>query len=395
MGAFGRQRQQAAKFMILNLGINASRARSGGAIAHLVGVLQEAKPQDFGIGQIHVWSYSKLLAELPSRPWLIKHTPSELEGPLFRQLWWERISLPRELRQAGCAILLNVDAGSVCRFGPAVTMSRDMLSYEPVEMGRYSIGKEKLRLIALRYVQNMALRSADGVIFLTRYAARIIQQSCGPLKNVAYIPHGVGTAFHADVRTNISPAETPVRCLYISNALPYKHQWHVVEAVALLRQRGHDLRLELVGGGEGAAQARLEATIAKLDPDRKFVTQHNFVPQHTLPEFLGDAHIFIFASSCENMPNTLVEAMAAGLPIACSDRGPMPEVLEDGGMYFDPENAESIAAAVIDLVDDPDKRIRLAKRARQLAVQYSWNRCANETLSFIAQTSARLNRNNP
>ena len=377
--------------MIFNLGINASRARSGGAIAHLVGVLQDARPQDFGIGQVHVWSYSKLLAALPDRPWLVKHAPSQLEGSLVRQLWWERFSLPQELHQSACAILLNVDAGSVCRFRPAVTMSRDMLSYEPREIDRYSFGKGKLRLIALRHVQNMALRSADGVIFLTRYAARIIQQSCGPLKNVAYVPHGVGTVFHADVRKYLSLPETPIRCLYISNALPYKHQWHVVEAVALLRQRGYDLRLDLVGVGEGNAQSRLETTIARCDPKREFVTQHGFVPQNTLPQFLSAAQIFIFASSCENMPNTLVEAMAAGLPIACSDRGPMPEVLDNGGVYFDPENPESIAAAIADLVADPEKQARLASNSRRLANQYSWKRCADETLSFIAQTFTKLN----
>ena len=377
--------------MIFNLGINASRARSGGAIAHLVGVLQDARPQDFGIGQVHVWSYSKLLAALPDRPWLVKHAPSQLEGSLVRQLWWERFSLPQELHQSACALLLYVDAGSVCRFRPAVTMSRDMLSYEPREIDRYSFGKGKLRLIALRHVQNMALRSADGVIFLTRYAARIIQQSCGPLKNVAYVPHGVGTVFHADVRKYLSLPETPIRCLYISNALPYKHQWHVVEAVALLRQRGYDLRLDLVGGGEGNAQSRLETTIARCDPKREFVTQHGFVPQNTLPQFLSAAQIFIFASSCENMPNTLVEAMAAGLPIACSDRGPMPEVLDNGGVYFDPENPESIAAAIADLVADPEKQARLASNSRRLANQYSWKRCADETLSFIAQTFTKLN----
>jgi glycosyltransferase involved in cell wall biosynthesis len=270
-----------------------------------------------------------------------------------------------------------------------------MLSYEPGEIDRYSFGKEKLRLIALRYVQNMALRSASGVIFLTRYAARVIQQSCGPLSSISYIPHGVGAAFRADPRTNISDTETPVRCLYISNALPYKHQWHVVDAVALLRRRGLDLQLELVGGGEGEAQARLEATIAVCDPDRMFVTQRDFVSQKALPEFLAAAHIFIFASSCENMPNTLIEAMAAGLPIACSDRGPMPEVLDDGGVYFDPENPESIATAIADLVNDPAKRIRLASRAMQLATQYSWRRCSDETLSFVAQTAAQFNTVKP
>lgn len=289
-------------------------------------------------------------------------------------------------------MLLNVDAGSVCRFRPAVTMSRDMLSYEPGEIGRYGFGKARLRLIALRYVQNRSLKFSDGAIFLTRYAADVIQKCSAPLPNVAYVPHGVGRAFRVNEPDRPWPmaGERPIRCLYISNVLPYKHQWEVVRAVAQLRRQGFDLRLELVGGGDGKAQKRLETQIAESDPHRTFVTQRDFVPQHTLPEFLATADLFVFASSCENMPNTLLEAMAAGLPIACSNRGPMPEVLEDGGVYFDPENPESIAAAIADLITDSCKRVRLAGRARELSQRYSWARCAQETFSFIAQTAERV-----
>lgn len=86
------------------------------------------------------------------------------------------------------------------------------------------------------------------------------------------------------------------------------------------------------------------------------------------------------------MPITLLEAMAAGLPIACSDRGPMPEILEDGGVYFDPELPDSIAAAVEQLITDPALRERVAQRAKQLSEQYSWSRCAEETWKFIAET---------
>lgn len=382
--------------MNLNLGINASRARSGGAIAHLVGILGQVDPADFGVREVHVWSYAKLLATLPVPPWLVKHVPRQLERSLLHQLWWERFSLPGELRKARCSVLLNVDAGSVCRFGPAVTMSRDMLSYEPGEIERYGINKARLRLIALRYVQDASLKSADGVIFLTRYAARVIQQSTGPLPNVAYVPHGIGAAFLANRPAQVWPVagERPIRCLYISNALPYKHQWHVVQAVAQLRQQGFDVQLELVGGGAGMGQKRLEAQIAKSDPRRVFVTQHRSVPQHTLPEFLAMADLFVFASSCENMPNTLLEAMARGLPIACSNRGPMPEVLEDGGVYFDPENPGSIASAIADLIAHPDTRARLAMRAKELSRQYSWARCARETFSFIVQTADRAKSTN-
>ncbi|MDC0309229.1 glycosyltransferase family 4 protein [bacterium] len=382
--------------MSLNLGINASRARSGGGVAHLIGILQEANPADFGIEKVHVWSYEKLLAALPTAPWLIKHAPPELDLSLLRQLWWERFSLPKELRKVCCNVLLNVDAGSVCHFRPAVTMSRDMLSYDLGEIERYGVSKARLRLIVLRHVQNAALKSADGAIFLTRYAAHVIQQSCGPLRNIAHIPHGVGAAFQ-----NIEPdhswpivGERAIRCLYVSNALPYKHQWNVVEAVAQLRQRGFELQLELVGGGEGIAQERLEAQIAAADPDRTFVTQREFVPQATLLGLLAQADLFVFASSCENMPNTLVEAMAAGLPIACSNRGPMPEVLEDGGVYFDPEDPDSIAAAIEDLITDSSKRTRLAVRAKELSHQYSWKRCARETFSFIAQIGERVKQTN-
>ena len=65
-----------------------------------------------------------------------------------------------------------------------------------------------------------------------------------------------------------------------------------------------------------------------------------------MPEYLSKSNIFIFASSCENMPITLIEGMASGLPIACSDRGPMPEVLQDGGVYFNPEDCKSIVFAI-------------------------------------------------
>ena len=52
-----------------------------------------------------------------------------------------------------------------------------------------------------------------------------------------------------------------------------------------------------------------------------------------------DADLGLFASSCENMPNILLETMGAGLPIACSNRQPMPEILKNGGEYFDPEKS--------------------------------------------------------
>ena len=118
-------------------------------------------------------------------------------------------------------------------------MSRDMLSYEPREIERYGCDKSRLRLIAPRYVQNASLKSADGAVFLTKYAADVIQQSCGPLKKIAYIPHGVRDAFRGIKPESFWPTrgERPIQCLYVSNAALYKHQWHVVKAIELLHKK--------------------------------------------------------------------------------------------------------------------------------------------------------------
>lgn len=370
------------------VGIDASRNRSGGAKAHLIGLIARGDPREHGIWQVHLWAYKSLLDAVPDRSWLVKHSPLALEKSLFRQVLWQIFQLPAEARAVGCDIMLNTDAGSMSSVSPSVTMSRDMLSYEPGEIERYGWSKARLRLILLRYIQNRSLRRSDGVVFLTKHAAKVIQQSSGPLSHIGLIPHGVGQNFLELNHTLPWPAngERPIRLLYISNAAWYKHQWMVIRAVEQLRDEGINVILTLVGGGNGPAQQKLCRQMALSDPRGEFVTQKEFVPQAELPHFLEEADIFVFASSCENMPNTLVEAMAAGLPIACSRRGPMPEVLEDAGEYFDPEVSESIATALRKLMTDQNLRQRLALRAKALAARYSWERCAKETWSFLSET---------
>lgn len=370
------------------VGIDACRNRSGGARSHLIGILTECDPEKHGIQKIHVWAFLSLLDQLPDRPWLIKHNPKALEQSLVKQLWWQATSLAGEVKSAGCNILFTTDASTLCLFKPMVVLSQDLLSYEPGVMRYFGYGAARLRLMAILAIQNLAFRRAAGVIFLTRYAASVIQQSCGLLSSIAYIPHGVGEAFKQTRQVNPWPkdGEHPIRCVYVSNAEMYKHQWVVVRAIADLRKRGHNLSLTLIGGGKGPAQRLLQDAIDDSDPEGVFVQQLDFLAQEALPTHLANADLFVFASSCENMPVTLLEAMAVGLPIACSNRGPMPEVLVDGGVYFDPENARSLADAIEQIIQSSVLRHDIARRAKTLSRQYSWKRCADETLAFITKS---------
>jgi glycosyltransferase involved in cell wall biosynthesis len=80
--------------------------------------------------------------------------------------------------------------------------------------------------------------------------------------------------------------------------------------------------------------------------------------------------------------------MTAGLPIACSKRGPMPEVLQNAGIYFDPVQPHDIAKAMRTLINSPELRLQLAAQAKERSQAYSWQRCAKETFEFITAVAA-------
>lgn len=375
------------------VGIDASRSHSGGAIAHIIGLVSGGDPKAYGIDRVHIWSYQTLLDALPEKPWLIKHCPPVLKKSILHKLWWQRYGLIKEAHAFSCHIMFNADAGSVSVFQPRVVLSQDLLAFEKSERWRFGLTKDTLRLLILKYLHKKAMRSANAVIFLTSYAAKVIQQSIGIPAQMTIIPHGVSDAFR---QVNVSKDITKlpeIRCVYVSNISMYKHQWKVVRAMSLLRQQGHNVSLSLVGERNHRAQKKLQRELKRSDPQEQFVQQYDFVAHDELPHLLSTHDVFIFASSCENMPITLLEAMASGFPIACSDRGPMPEVLENGGVFFDPENADSIAEAVKKMIVDVELKTKLANRARQLSEQYTWTRCANETWRYLSQVYSGVQEN--
>ncbi|MBM7419182.1 MULTISPECIES: glycosyltransferase [Chryseobacterium] len=377
----------------MKIGIDASRNRSGGAKAHIIGIINDFDESflENGIEEIHIWSFPELLAQLPNKTWLIKHTPDELNKSIIHQLWWQYKKLPIEAKNQNIDILLNTDAGTVCRFKPSVTMSRDMLSYEKGEMKRFGFSKQRIRLELLKLVQNNSLKKSTAAIFLTQYASKVIQQSSGKISNVKIIPHGVSNNFRVLTNNGFwNEEKKEIKCIYVSNVELYKHQWNVALAIQNIKNKGYNVSIDFIGGGAGKAQLKFDKTIKTIN-NNEYLVQHDFVVHSKLPQLIQEKDIFIFASSCENMPNTLIEGMSSGLPIACSNRGPMPEVLQDGGVYFNPENVEEIENAIMNIITNSIDRMRISKRALELSDFYSWKRCSKETFEYLIEINQQNN----
>jgi glycosyltransferase involved in cell wall biosynthesis len=268
-------------------------------------------------------------------------------------------------------------------------MSRNLLPFEWKELRRFGISLRTLRYLTLRYILRGSFKRSDGVIFLTRYAHERIISFTGPLKgDVSIIPHGVNERFYTLPRPQLHidtySDDHPMRVIYVSNIDNYKHQWKVIEAIGNLRSKtGWPLALDLVGQSTPGAYKCYQNALSVYDPSNQWVKYHQSLQYENLHEIYTNAQIGLFASSCENMPNILLETMAAGLPIVSSDRGPMPEILGDAGIYFDPENPLTIEQSLSTLIGDPDLRIKLSQKSYARAMELTWVRCAFGTFSFL------------
>lgn len=372
------------------LGIDASNLRGGGGITHLVELLKAADPSAHGFSKVIVWSGQATLQFIKSKPWLEKSHQAMLDKNLLYRIYWQRFNLSRLARVAGCDVLFVPGGSFAGNYRPVVTMSQNLLPFEWREMSRYGFSWMLFKMMMLRLTQSRTFQKADGIIFLTKYARgvvmRVIKTTAG---TTVIIPHGINSNFinlpRKQKPINCYSSNQPFRIIYVSVIDVYKHQWHVAEAVSRLQKSGLPVLLDLVGPASDLSWKRLQKKLDQIDPQKRFLQYAGALPREELPARHAQADLCLFASSCENMPNILLEGMASGLPIACSCKGPMPEVVGDSGIYFDPENPDDIANALRKLIENPALRTKLTKDSYERAQSYSWAHCARETFTFIAK----------
>jgi glycosyltransferase involved in cell wall biosynthesis len=371
------------------IGIDAANIRRGGGVTHLVELLRAARPYEQDVEKVIVWGGSSTLNLLESKSWLEKINPIELDKNLFRRILWQKFKLSREAKKLGCDVLFVPGGSYAGNFHPVVNMSRNLLPFEWKELLRYGWSIFTIKLLLLRIAQKKSYKKTDGLIFLTDYARKAVTKVTGRLTcKIATISHGVNFRFNQPPKFQYPIDEysdiKPYRINYVSIIDEYKHQCEVVEAIAILRNLGYPLVLDLVGPAYPSSLQKLNKKLDYLDPNRGWAFYHGSIPFDNLHEKYSNADLGIFASSCENMPNILLETMSSGLPVSCSSRGPMPEVLGDAGVYFDPEKPSDIARALHELIVAPRLRTKLAHASYVRAQQFSWQSCADQTFKFLA-----------
>ncbi|WP_445775337.1 glycosyltransferase family 4 protein [Shewanella sp.] len=379
------------------LGIDASNIRAGGGVTHLSELLAAADPVVAGFEKVVVWSGKYTLSQLPDRQWLEKTHVSALDLGLVSRVFWQRFRLSQMAENIRCDVLFVPGGSYAGSYRPMVTMSQNLLPFEWSELLRYGFSRLTLKWMLLRWTQSKTFKHADGVIFLTRFAHDAVIKVIGSLAcPTTVVAHGVRDRFAFSPRKQRSITEysntEPFRIIYVSIVDMYKHQWHVAEAIAKLRSKGLPIQLDLIGPYYAPALRRLNDVISRYPFAHDYIRYLGPVSYNEMHARYGAADMAVFASSCETFGQIVTEAMSAGLPIACSNRAAMPEILGDSCLYFDPENPEDIANVVEKFIDAPAMRAEKAASAHRRVKDYTWEKCADETLSFLSMCALNMRR---
>lgn len=371
----------------MKIAIDATNIKAGGGLTHLSRILQYADLQDIEVTLIG----GPWLKDIPDRHAVKKLIFVKEFSSLWRQEYFKKFGLPKLLMNADVVFVPGGTFSS--KKVPYVSMSQNMLVFEETERNRFPSFFSRLRYRLLEKVQVNSFKNAEGVIYISNYAKNFIERKYPALsaKSSTVIYHGISDDFRQLPKEQLSieayTEAKPLKLLYVSIVNYYKHQWNVVEAVKKLRKKGYPVELHIVGSLNKSLVKEWETVLAGT---QQYIKYEGKVAYEEIANKYKEADIFIFASTCENMPNILVEAMSAGLPILCSDYGPMPEVLSDGGVYMDPLNIDDVALKLENVLLDPKLRHEIAQRSYKYALKYTWEKTSNETLKFITNRNHNL-----
>ena len=365
--------------------IDATNIGGGGGVTHLMELI--------GAGQlpcpVTIIAQKKVLVQIPDCKQLTKINHPLLEKTLLHRVFFQVFVMDR-LIPAG-AVVFAVSGDYLGRHQPVISMSQNMLLYERDIWKEIKSIREVARFFINFHKQKRSFKNSSGVIFLSGYAREYISARLNLKgKQVTVIHHGVSPRFFGEVReqrpiSSYSHA-SPFRFTYVSTVHVYKNQWNVVEAMGALRKQGYPVELHLVGGVIfKPAGDKLQHMIRTVDPNQEFIHFHGDIPYNEVDKVYESSDGIIFASTCENMPNILLESMASGIPVACSNKAPMPEFLKEHGFYFDAHDVGSIVSTLSEMLDSPETRALHAMNARQEASAYTWQDTSNQTFNFLLE----------
>jgi len=359
--------------------INALHAKSGGGITYLKNLLPLLKCDDrlelyICLGSSQLELFDTVLQGISVH--LLDRGDTRLAV-----LATEQIEVPMIAHKISADVIFSPANFGPLAFPNTVILLRNALSVAFVE-SRFGKRLYWLLLCLLTYT---SAAFSSRIISVSSYAhdTSLLKSMRNSRSKVSIIPHGVGEIFKS---SNAAQRDKNM-LLFVSDIYVQKNLHNLIGSMPRILKEFPKMKLRIAGASIDQEYAQSLRDLADSLGVTEQIVYEGTVPTNELPHLYQTCTLFVFPSTVETFGNSLVEAMACGAVVACSNSAAMPEVAGDAVEYFNPDDIDDIGETICNLLSDRERREYLSERALQRASMYSWETTAARTAEILIQSS--------
>ena len=274
-----------------------------------------------------------------------------------------------------------------------VTTVHDVI---PLKFPDHAPKSKKTRLMPIfkRLMQRVATAS-DAIITVSKQSKADIHQFMHvppeQQEKVHVVYNGVSHYFSPSKSetTQVQDSDKERHLLYVGRADPYKNVPLLVRVVEELTRRcPFPVRLVLAGPPDDRYPQAIELANELGIEDR--VGWTGYLSHEALARLYRESDVLVHPSRYEGFGLQILEAMASGLPVVCSNGGSLPEVAGDAARMVEPDDGAGYVKHVTDILTSPHIATELRERGLKQAARFSWRRSAEQTLKVYTETIQRI-----
>lgn len=314
----------------------------------------------------------------------------DFEPTSYLNLAVQRIAFNKRLSSFSLkdfSILLgsDFDGFALERSMPKIALNAGILA----DIVRFERGRtaQILSHLAKRECQNV--RSAQKVVVPSEYTAKKVKELYGlPQERIHMIPLGIDLQEWKQC-LDAAPArkgETPT-VLCVARQYPRKGVSDLIRAMAIVRQKLPEVKLQLVGGGQELEKNKALAKELGLEHSVDFAG--DVIDLKQLAAYYRSASVFCLPSYHETFGIVFLEAMAAGLPIVTYRSSAIPEVVsEKEGILCPPSKVDALAENLLTLLFDARLRFRMGRNGLQKVKKFTWDASARQLMEIVSDVQS-------
>ncbi|MDO8607434.1 MAG: glycosyltransferase family 1 protein [Phaeospirillum sp.] len=360
--------------------VNAVHSKSGGGLTYLRNLL----PLLGAEFELHVAIQADQESEVRpicAQAGLTLHVIPTL-SKLATVLIQEQVTIPRLARRIGAAVIFSPANYGPVFGGRSVILLRNAFEVTTLEQ-RLS---KRAYWLAVKLLTWACFKTCRRAMVVSAHAGRAFLKvfGLGDDPRLCVVHHGVGPAFHPPAEDDIRVAG---RLLAVSDIYVQKSFETLLRALARLRPDHPGLHLHIAGRElDPAYAASLRALCDELGvADAVFFL--GGLPPERVAALYREARVFVFPSLVETFGNPLVEAMASGIPVVCTDAAAMPEVVGDAALLARPRDDAHMARQIARLLDDRDLWRVMSAKGLARAGDFSWGKTAALTAAVLREAA--------